>query len=228
MLRNLFPSLAVIALVVGGSFVWMQSQNSSQPQQMAELDTLLEVTDVQATDNSSEELPEMTLGAEDAPVKIVEYASFTCPHCANYHKGVFGVIKSEYIETGKVHYTVRDVYFDRFGLWAAMLARCNKGEKFFGLSDLIYARQKEWLKGGSNSEVVQNLLKLGRIAGMDDDQMDACLQNDASAQALVAEFQKNAERDEIQSTPSFIINGTKYENMSLEDFRSTIDELLAE
>ena len=74
----------------------------------------------------------------DAPIKIVEYASFTCPHCARFHKEAYGRLKSEYIETGKVHFTMREVYFDRYGLWAALIARCGGDMKYFGIHDMLY------------------------------------------------------------------------------------------
>jgi len=225
MLRNLIPSLIVLTLAVGGGYLWTQSQGSSQPE-LANLEALAEVVDVQATENV--EIKEMTLGAEDAPVTVIEYASFTCPHCANFHKNVFGKLKSDYIDTGKVRFIARDVFFDRFGLWASMLARCGGGDKFFGVSGLIYTKQKEWTKGGSNAEVVQNLMKLGRLAGMEDEQMNTCLQDSAKAQALVATFQANAERDGIDSTPSFFINDEKYPNMNYADFKEALDGLIAE
>lgn len=225
MFRTLFPSILVLAIAVGGSAIWLQNRNDIS--NLAHIQGLDEVTDVQAT-TEAPEIVEMTIGAEDAPVTIVEYASFTCPHCANFHVGPYQKLKAEYVDTGKVRFVIRDVYFDRFGLWAAMVARCEGREKFFGMSDLIYTNQKEWTKGESNIDVVQNLMKLGRLAGMSDDTMNACLQDQAKAAALVAEFQRNAEADGINSTPSFIINGEAYPNSSYEDFKVAIDALLAE
>lgn len=225
MFRTLFPSILVLAVAVGGSAIWLQGRNDIS--NLAHIQGLDEVTDVQAT-TEAPEIVEMSIGAEDAPVTIIEYASFTCPHCANFHAGPYKKIKTEYVDTGKVRFVMRDVYFDRFGLWAAMVARCEGGAKFFGMSDLIYTKQREWTKGESNMDVVQNLMKLGRLAGMTDETMNACLQDQAMAQALVAEFQKNAEADGITSTPSFIINGEAYGNSSYEDFKVAIDALLAE
>jgi len=83
---------------------------------------------------------EMVQGAEDAPVTIVEYASYTCPHCANFHAGPYKQLKKDYIDTGKVKFIYREVYFDRYGLWASMVARCSGPEKFFGITDLILKR----------------------------------------------------------------------------------------
>ncbi|MFT5000501.1 MAG: protein-disulfide isomerase [Paracoccaceae bacterium] len=228
MLRNLYPSLIVFALAIGGSYVWLQTdRNSPTATDFAVIETLVDVTDVQATDADTLEVPEMTLGDADAPVTIIEYASFTCPHCARFHETVFKDIVTNYVDTGKVQFIMRDVYFDRLGLWAAMLARCEPA-KFFGFSDLIYTRQSDWTRADSDVAVVQNLKTLGRIAGMTDDVMDACLQDSTTAQALVNAYQTNSERDDITSTPSFLINGKKYANMNYADFAEAIDSLIAE
>jgi len=69
-------------------------------------------------DVDTSSITEMTMGPEDAKVTITEYASFTCPHCATFHQTTFKELKRDYIDTGKVHFIYRDVYFDRVGLWA--------------------------------------------------------------------------------------------------------------
>ena len=78
----------------------------------------------ESTATTAPEITEMALGPEDASVTVMEYASFTCPHCANFHKGPFKQLKADYIDTGKVRFVYRDVYFDRFGLWASMVETC--------------------------------------------------------------------------------------------------------
>ncbi len=226
MLRKALSTLTMFALVVGGYYLWLQQNH--EPEQLSAVDSIVAIEDVQSSDGDATLVQEMSMGAEDAPVTIIEYASFTCPHCAAYHHNVFGKIVENYVDTGKVRFVMRDVYFDRFGLWAAMLARCGDGSKFFGVSDLIYTNQREWTAGDTNLEVVQNLQKLGRLAGMDETAMNACLQDNEMAQALVSAYQENAERDEISSTPTFIINGEKYPNMSYEDFKEVLDGLLNE
>lgn len=166
---------------------------------------------------------EMTLGDENAPVKIIEYASYTCPHCADFHEGPFKQLKTEYIDTGKVHFTFREVYFDRYGLWASMIARCAGPEKFFGISDLVFAGQSGWARAGDPSSIVDELRKIGRLAGIGNDALEACLQDGDRAQALVAWYQANAEEHEITATPSFVINGKPVENQRYEDFKAVID-----
>lgn len=176
-----------------------------------------------AQDSDAPQVVEMVLGSDDAPVTMIEYSSFTCPHCANFHKDVFGDLKADYIDTGKVKFIYREVYFDRFGLWAGMLARCAGKEKYFGVVDLLMRQQREWLGGGEPATVVANLKKLGLVAGMDDATMESCLQDQAMAQALVADFQKNATADDINSTPTFMINGEQVPNQPYEDLRKILD-----
>jgi len=82
----------------------------------------------------------MVIGDADAPIEMIEYASFTCPHCARFHADVYPLLKADYIDSGKVKFIYREVYFDRFGLWASMIARCGGEARFFGLSNLIYEK----------------------------------------------------------------------------------------
>lgn len=218
-MNRILPILVAAVLAIGGAFYMSQNNGSLPGVTMAE---------AQSSDASVELAADMFLGDENAPVTVIEYASFTCPHCANFHKDVFKDLKSNYIDTGKVKFVHREVYFDRFGLWAAMIARCGGESRYFGLADLIYSGQKDWIGKGDPSVILGNLKKLGRTAGMTDEQMDACLQDEAMAQSMVAAYQTNAGADEITGTPSFMIDGTKYSNMSYADFASILDEKLGD
>jgi protein-disulfide isomerase len=174
------------------------------------------------------EIPDMIQGDADAKVEIIEYASYTCPHCASFHAGPYKDLKKDYIETGKVKFIYREVYFDRFGLWASMIARCAGPDRFFGMTDLLYKEQSLWSRAGDPAAIVAELRKIGLKGGLDNDALDACLEDADNAQALVAWYQANAERDNIRSTPSFLINGEPYSNMNYADFSAIIDEKLAE
>jgi len=167
--------------------------------------------------------PDMILGEPDAPVTIIEYASYTCPHCARFHEEVFPLMKAEYIDTGKVQFIHREIYFDRYGLWAALLARCGDGTRYFGMNDMIYGTQRDWLGSGEPQDVVTNLRKMGRLAGMEDDQIVACMENKEVAQQLVATFQHFSEADQINATPTFVINDVKYSNMPYNEFQDIIN-----
>jgi len=178
----------------------------------------------QSADTSA--VPDMAIGDPDAPVTVIEYASFTCPHCRTFHKTVFPELKANYIDTGQVRFIHREVYFDRYGLWAGMVARCGGEERYFGIVDLIYDQQSEWTASNDPAVVADNLRRIGRTAGMSDEVVDACLQDADMANAMVARYQETAEADGINSTPSFVIDGRRYSNMSYADFATLLDEKL--
>lgn len=172
------------------------------------------------------EVVEMVLGNPDATVTLTEYASFTCPHCAKFHTDVMPSLKSDYIDTGKIKFVYREVYFDRLGLWGGMLARCGGPEKYFGIVDMIYKRQSEWTQGAGGAEIAENLYKIGRIAGLKNEDMVACMQNQDMAKAMVADFQKNAEADGINSTPTLMINGVTHGNQSYSALKKLLNAQL--
>ena len=179
-----------------------------------------ETQDTSVSDSS--EIVEMTIGDVGAPVTMVEYASFTCPHCKNFHLNVFDKLKSEYIDTGKVRFVFREVYFDRFGLWAGMVARCSGKKSYFGMVDMIFQKQTEWTKG-EPADIVNNLKKIGRVAGLDNESLDSCLQDIDRAKAMVEIYRANSVADKIESTPSFIINGKLYSNMDYNALKEVLD-----
>ena len=175
-----------------------------------------------------EPVADIVLGAEDAPLTIVEYASFTCGHCANFHANVFPQLKSEYIDTGKVRFIQRDIYFDQVGLWAGILARCGGDTKYYAVSDMLFDEQQKWLGGGSGDEIASNLRRIGLKAGMTEEQMTACWDDTATAERLIATFQKNATADEIEATPTFVIGGEKVMNAPWDDLKEVIEAKLAD
>ena len=177
-------------------------------------------------DAGAAEIIDMVQGAEDAPITVIEYASFTCPHCARFHSDVYKLLRKNYIDTGKVKFIFREVYFDKYGMWASMIARCSGPDRFFGMTDLILNSQSTWARAGDDLAVVEALRKIGRLSGMQDAALDSCLQDGDKLRALVGWYKENAQRDGIQSTPSFLIDGQPYKNMDYEEFAKILDEKL--
>lgn len=169
----------------------------------------------------------LVTGNPDSAVTLLEYASYTCPHCANFHRDVYSRIKPEYIDTGLIRFEFAEVYFDRYGLWASMLARCAGPDRYFGISGILFEKQAEWAAGESPSQVVENLKTIGRSAGLEDAAMDVCLKDQAMAEAMVAHFEEGMTRDQVEGTPTFFINGVKHSNMSYEDMKALLDAELA-
>ena len=170
---------------------------------------------------------DFSLGSPDAKVKIVEYASFTCPHCANFHETVFGELKKNYIDTGMVQFTLREVYFDRYGLWAALVARCGGEMRYFGIQDILFSTQKDWAGSEDPQVVVANLKTIALSVGMEAAAVDVCLNDQAMAEALIAQFEKNMAADDVKGTPTIFVNGTSYSNMPYADLKAIIDAELA-
>lgn len=219
MSRMMIISAAVAAIGLGAYFVTSPAPNTVTP-----ADPLGAANAQEAGDVDTSSIVDMSLGNPDAPVTVVEYASYTCPHCARFHEGPFKQLKTDYIDTGKINFVYREVYFDRYGLWASMIARCaGSPDAFFGMSDLIYEGQSTWARAQDPAAIVDELRKIGLLAGLDADTMEACLQDGDKAQTLVAWYQENATADGIDSTPSFVINGQKYTNMSYSEMAEIID-----
>ena len=218
--------LAALALVFAlGAALWMGEGRSPGTTALA---ALAQEATAPATDTAAPvpTVPDMILGSADAPVTLMEYASYTCPHCAAFHDTVFKDLKKDYIDTGKVKFVFREVYFDRYGLWAAMIARCGGDTRYFGISSMLFDQQKEWAASEDPAVVVENLKKIGRTAGMDDATLQTCLEDGAMAEAMVAAFQTNSTADAIEGTPTIIINGDKHSNMTYEDLKKLLDEKL--
>ena len=215
--RNIILA-AFAALGVGG---WALTSNMGS--NSTQVNPLASAASAQSTDVDTSTIQEMMIGNPDATVTVTEYASFTCPHCAAFHAGPFKQLKADYIDTGKINFVYREVYFDRFGLWASIVARCGGEEKFFGIADLMYKSQADWTRAGEPAAIAAELSKIGRLAGIDGETLDACLKDAETAETLVAWEKQNREADDVTSTPSFLINGKKYSNMAYDDMKDLID-----
>lgn len=172
-------------------------------------------------------VPDMTLGNPDSKVTLTEYASYTCPHCGTFHNTVFKELKRDYIDTGKINFVYREVFFDRYGLWAAMVARCGGDMRYFGIQEMLYAQQQDWASAGGPVDVVGAIRKIGLTAGLTNEQLDSCMENGAMAQAMVTKFETDTKADSIDSTPSLVVNGVKHGNMSYADLKKILDAELA-
>ena len=220
MTRTLTLIAALACLAVGGWVLTNQNQTTVDPIGAAFAQD--------ASDVDTSMIKDMSLGNPEATVTVIEYASFTCPHCASFHADSFKQLKADFIDTGKINFIYRDVYFDRPGLWAAIVARCGEGaeNRFFGIADMIYERQNQWARANDPQQIVNQLRTIGKTAGLTDPQLDACFSDGDKAQALYAYYLQNAEEDGINSTPSFVINGQKYSNMAYDEMKQLIESKL--
>jgi protein-disulfide isomerase len=144
------------------------------------------------------------MGKPDAPVTIIEYASFTCPHCAHFDTDVLPAVKASLIDSGKAKLVFRDYPLDALALRAAMLVRCAGPERAFGMIDLLFQRQVQW---ATAQEPRAGLLGIANQAGLSEANFDACMSNQDVQNAVVQSRVAAEQTYKIQSTPSFLING---------------------
>ena len=221
MLKKLALISALVAAVALGGYLWQGSAPETAGSTLIPT-AFAQDADAPATDAEPAAVIDMTLGNPDADVTLIEYASFTCIHCANFHNNSWDQLKADFIDSGKIKFVYREVYFDRFGLWAGMLARCQGPIKYFPITKLLFERRDDWLLK-SDAEIADGLRRIGRIAGMNDETINACLADSAKAQALVAEYQKNKDADGVESTPSFLINGKNVRNPGYSALKELIE-----
>ncbi|NBZ86674.1 thioredoxin domain-containing protein [Stagnihabitans tardus] len=180
-------------------------------------------------------ITDMSIGSADAKVVIDEFLSFTCPHCANFHNAFYAKLKADYIDTGKLRLVYHEVYFDQLGLLGAMMARCGGEMKYFGITDMLLEKQRDWAGAGDLQAAVAEMKKFGVAAGMTEADIDKCLQDQAMAEAMVAHYQESIAtafpNDSFEGTPSFLLNGVVnkdiFEGMDYEALKAIIEAELA-
>ena len=170
---------------------------------------------------------DMSLGPANAKVQVVEYASVACPICAKWGADNWDAFKAKYIDTGKVHYTLREMLtHDPAGAAAGfLLARCAGKDKYFQVVDAIYHQQPEMYPPDGSNHARDGLLKVAESAGFTEQQFDACVGNNDALLALNNRIDQEAKAANIESTPTFVINGktlTGYQDMP------TLDKAIAD
>ena len=166
---------------------------------------------------------DMTLGNPNAKVTVVEYASASCPHCAHFNNAVFPAFKAKYIDTGRVHFVFREFLTPPAEVASAgfLIARCAGKDKYFSVLDTFFRGQEKMYETG---DIRGALAHAAGSAGMTEGQYEACLSDPAALKALDARIERNAKRDDVQYTPTFIINGKK---MDTEATLANLDAAIA-
>jgi protein-disulfide isomerase len=164
------------------------------------------------------------LGEADAPVTIVEYFSLGCPHCKKFHESILPQLKTEYLDTGKARLVFRDFPLDGISFGAALVTRCVNDLAYFAMVDTLFKQQETWhVQNG-----VTQIASIVKSAGMDQAALDACLNNQANKDKIVALQKEAADVLKVEATPTFFINDRKLSGVSdYKAFKATIDGALA-
>ena len=181
-----------------------------------------EISGLKITEN------DFTIGDENAPITIIEYASMSCSHCADFHNNTLPDLKTEYIDTGKVRMVFRDYPFNYPALLGSMMMRCIPGDVRYDYMNALYQLQPNWVNRDPKI-TKKELYKIMQSGGMTKDEFDTCYGN-IDNENLILEGVMAAQKDfNIKSTPSFVINGNLVEgNKNIKEFRQIIDKILSE
>jgi protein-disulfide isomerase len=165
------------------------------------------------------------LGKADAPITIVEYASLSCPHCAHFANTVLPKLKANWIDTGKAKLILRDFPLDEPALRAEMLLRCAPPERFYPLAETLFETQDKWVVAKDWRGALEKLVRLG---GIGKKEFDACLGNKAIEDQVAQSRLVASQQLGVNSTPTFFINGKKYEGEpTVEAFEQALSALAA-
>ena len=161
-------------------------------------------------------------GSPDAKIKLVEYFSLTCPACAEFHTEVYPKIKEKYIDKGLVQMEYRDFPLDQWGLRAAALARCLEPKYYSAMVDVLLKQQSNWAR---SENVLQSLLKIGQLAGLNEKNAKACMSNEKLLDGIISVRMTGNKKHNVNTTPSFLINGEKIQAFEFSDFEALFKDI---
>ncbi|WP_036050196.1 DsbA family protein [Bradyrhizobium sp. Tv2a-2] len=170
-------------------------------------------------------LPDMALGKDHAPITIIEYSSLTCPHCAAFEENVFPMLRSKYIDTGKVRFISREFPLELKAVAASMLARCiaaNDAPRYFDAITMLFKQQDAVIE-----HTVETLKDVGAHFGMSEQDVDTCEKNQEQLDKIAADQKFAFDQLKVDATPTFFINGEISKgSMSFEELDKRLTRLL--
>ena len=168
---------------------------------------------------------DLALGDPDAPVTVIEFFSLTCPACRRFHMNIYNRLNPDYVDTGKVRFVARDFPLNAPALQAAVLAHCAGRDRYFAFVDVLFQTFDDWAGSGAYTE---KLAQIGELGGVSRDRFDACLADQDLENSIFQSIASAQAEYEVDSTPTVIVNGEKYEGrMTFEAFAAHIDRLIS-
>jgi len=157
---------------------------------------------------------DMVLGSADAPVTLIEFASTTCSHCAAFHEESWEQLKTNYIDTGRVRFILREFPTAPAAVAVAgfQLARCGGAtpEQYYARVGELFRQQQAIFATGTMDGIRRKFIEIGGAVGLTEEQVTQCI-NDPSAVERIQTIAEGSQQFNITGTPSFVINGVKYE-----------------
>jgi protein-disulfide isomerase len=215
--RNTLIAVGVAALILlGGLGYWIFGGGAGdKPTQVGANCKPIETFEVTDADYS--------IGKADAPITFIEYASMTCPHCAQFSTEVLPKLKENYVDKGYVRYVFREFPLDQVALTVSVVGRCLQKDAYIPYVEMMYTELQTWARG---EDLRGNIKEMARRAGMSGEEFEKCLQTETDAKRVIAVREKAMTDYCVGATPTFLINGKVI--ASGEILWSTLDEKLRE
>jgi protein-disulfide isomerase len=170
-------------------------------------------------------LPDIVIGSAKAPLTITEYASMSCPHCAAFGENVFPMLRTNFIDTGKVRFVFREFPLDPKAAAASMLARCiakDDSEKYLDAVETLFRLQDQLI-----AQTKETLFFVGKMKGMSPEEVSGCVKDQAQLDRLATDQQYALKQLNVVSTPTFFLNGVKLQgSMSYEELEERLKPML--
>ena len=169
---------------------------------------------------------DFVLGDKNEPITVIEYASLSCSHCADFHHNTLPQLIKEYVDTGKIKIVFRDFPLNYPALMGSLLLQCIDQDIRYDYLSALFILQSKWVK--PEIEIAKKeLFKIVQTGGMTKDQFNECLNNKDLEQKILQGLIDAQNEFNVGTTPSFLINGTLLEgNKSIKSFKKIIDNLL--
>ena len=169
---------------------------------------------------------DFVLGDKSASITVIEYASLSCSHCADFHNNTLPQLIKDYVDTGKIKIIIRDFPLNYPALMGSLLLQCIDQDIRYDYLSALFILQSNWVK--PEIEIVKKeLFKIVQTGGMTKDQFNECLNNKDLEQKILQGLVDAQNEFNVGTTPSFLINGTLLEgNKSIKSFKKIIDNLL--
>jgi len=185
------------------------------------------------------------MGNPEAPIKLVEFGSLTCSHCAEFSEKAGAELRDNFIASGRVSYEFRNFVRDAIDVTAARLTRCGAPESFFALTDQVFANQRTMFEtvqkaGDAAFQGAMNLPDdkrgpaIAQLTGLTDffaargiskEQAATCLADAAAMQDLAKRTEKASNDYEITGPPTFLLNGKKLDINTWPELKARLENL---
>ena len=171
------------------------------------------------------EINRIVSGQDDAKITIIAYESLTCSHCADFHNNIYPLLKKEFIDTGLVKIEFRHFPLDIVALNASKISQCKQDQSLEIMMSL-YSDQQAWIKGKTIEEANENLKKFVKNKNFTLD-FEKCINDEKIEDFVLSDRIEGTKKFEINSTPTIIINGKKFEKtLNYKNLKKSLEKLI--